>query len=169
VALSIARVDWFDPRGVALRAAMDIETSAIYAESTVVRTPEVREAIDAALSVDPVTIEVSVIALDGDGTVGHAALRPFHDTAGAFGDELEVKKVFVDATARGTGVARALMAWLEEYARSVGVGSLVLQTGPLQHDAIALYEKIGYVAIEPYRGYGVIPGALCYRKLLVSA
>jgi GNAT superfamily N-acetyltransferase len=166
VTLSIARVDWFDPRGVALRAAMDLETSAMYAQFTAGRTPEVRAAIDAVLTVDPAAIEVSVIALNGDGPVGHAALRPFHDDGGEFGDELEVKKVFVDAAARGTGVARALMAWLEEYAASAGIGSLVLQTGPLQHDAIALYEKIGYVAIEPYGGYGVIPGALCYRKVL---
>jgi len=166
VAVSLARVDWFDPRAAALRAAMDVETSAMYAEFTAGRTPEVREAIDAVLTVDPAAIEVTVIAIEGDRAVGHAALRPYRDEHGEFGDELEVKKVFVDPEARGTGASRALMAWLEEYAQSKGVGSLVLQTGPLQVAAITLYEKLGYRAIDAYGGYGVIPGALCYRKIL---
>jgi len=166
VAVSLARVDWFDPRAAALRAAMDVETSAMYAEFTAERSPEVREAIDAVLTVDPAAIEATVIALKGDRAVGHAALRPFRDEHGEFGDELEVKKVFVETEARGTGASRALMAWLEQYAASKGIGSLVLQTGPLQIAAIALYDKLGYRAIEPYGGYGVIPGALCYRKIL---
>jgi GNAT superfamily N-acetyltransferase len=166
VTVSLARVDWFDPRAVVLRAAMDAETSAMYAEFTSGTTPEVRAAIDAVLTVDPAAIEVAVLAVEDDRAVGHAALRPYHDEQGEFGDELEVKKVFVDPEARGTGASRALMTWLEEYAVSKGIGSLVLQTGPLQIAAIALYEKLGYRAIEPYGGYGVIPGALCYRKVL---
>ena len=169
MALSIARVDWFDPRGVALRAAMDAEMSALYAGFMAAHTPEVREAIDDALAINPADVVVGVIALDGDRAVAHAVLRAFRDDRGPFGDELEVKKVFVDEGARGKGVARALMAWLDDYARSAGIGSLVLQTGSLQPEAIALYEKIGYVAIEPYRGYGAIPGGLCYRKVLATA
>ena len=160
--LGIEIVEWSDPRAIALRGAMDAETGLMYADFSRDQSPEVQSAIDSVLTVDPATIEVTVVATVAGEPVGHSALRPF-------GDELEVKKVFVTESVRGTGVARALLAWLEEYAVRQGVASLVLQTGPLQHDAIALYEKIGYVPIAPYGGYDVIPGALCYRKSLVAA
>jgi len=157
--LELLEVDWLDPRAVAQRDAMNAETGAMYAAFTEGNSPEVNAAIDAVLSVDPATIVHTVIAVDGDRVVGHTALRPY-------GDQLEVKKVFVEPDARGTGVARALLAEAEDYARARGVTSLVLQTGPLQVDAIALYLKIGYVPIEPYGGYEVINGALCYEKTL---
>ena len=159
--LDIEVVDWSDPRAIALRGAMDAETGLMYADFTRDQSVEVQAAIDAVLTVDPATILVAVIAVKDGVPLGHAALRPY-------GADLEVKKVFVAAETRGTGVARALLAWLEEYAMQRGVASLVLQTGPLQLDAIALYEKIGYEPIAPYGGYGVIPGALCYRKVLAA-
>lgn len=155
-------VDWADPRAVAQRDAMNAETGAMYAEFTAGNPPEVNAVIDAALAVDPSTIVYTVIAVDGDEVVGHSALRPFES-------KLEVKKVFVVPSRRGTGVARALLADLEDYARARGVGSLVLQTGRLQVDAIALYEKIGYVPIEPFGAYASFPGALCFEKDLDSA
>ena len=160
--LELISVDWLDPRAVAQRDAMNAETGAMYAAFTNGNTPEVNAAIDAALTVDPAAIVYTVIALDGDRVLGHSALRPV--SAGSLGGALEVKKVFVEPDARGTGVARALLADLERYALAHGVTSLVLQTGPLQVDAIALYEKVGYLPIEPFGAYGVIPGALCFAK-----
>ena len=155
----IEYVDWLDPRAVALRAAMDAETSAMYAEFSRSQPPEVQAAIDDALTVDPAAIVTTMIALHGDEPVGHSALRPY-------GTSLEVKKVFVAESVRGRGVARLLMGELETIARGRGAASLVLQTGPLQVPAIRLYEDLGYVAIPPYGKYGAIPGALCYVKVL---
>ena len=152
-------VDWSDPRAVAQRDAMNAETGAMYAEFIAGNPPEVNAAIDAALAVDPASIVYTVIALDGDEVVGHSALRPFEE-------KLEVKKVFVVPSRRGAGVARALLADLEEYAQARGVASLVLQTGRLQGDAVALYEKIGYVAIPRFGEYLNVPGALCFEKQL---
>ena len=152
-------VDWADPRAVAQRDAMNAETGAMYAEFTAGNPPEVNAVIDAALAVDPSTIVYTVIAVDGDEVVGHSALRPFES-------KLEVKKVFVVPSRRGAGVARALLADLEDYARARGVASLVLQTGRLQVAAIALYQKIGYVPIEPFGAYADFPGALCFEKQL---
>jgi GNAT superfamily N-acetyltransferase len=157
--IRLESVNWLDPRAVAQRDEMNVETGAMYAAFTDGNPPEVNAAIDAALSVDPATIAYTVLAVDGDEVVGHSALRPFED-------RLEVKKVFVVPSRRGTGVARALLADLEEYARVRGVRSLVLQTGPLQVDAIALYEKIGYVGIERFGAYANFPGALCFEKTL---
>jgi GNAT superfamily N-acetyltransferase len=152
-------VDWSDPRAVALRDAMNAETGAMYAVFTASRTAEQVAAVDDALAVDPATIVYTVIATEEGVPLGHSALRPFED-------KLEVKKVFTTDTARGSGVATALLADLEDYARAHGVPSLVLQTGPLQKAAIALYLKLGYEPIPPFGKYGVIRGALCYEKQL---
>ena len=157
--IHIEYVDWVDPRAVELRAAMDAETSAMYAEFSRSQPPEVQAAIDDALTVDPAAIVTTMIALHGDEPVGHSALRPY-------GTSLEVKKVFVAESVRGRGVARLLMGELEAIARGRGAASLVLQTGPLQVPAITLYEDLGYVAIPPYGKYDAIPGALCFEKVL---
>lgn len=140
---------------------MNIETGAMYRQFLAGRTPEQQAATDAALAIDPATISHTVIALVDGVPVGHAALRPVSATGA-----LEVKKVFVAEAGRGTGVARQLMAHLEDVARQRGVASLVLQTGPLQVAAITLYEHIGYVAIPVFGAYAAIPGALCYEKVL---
>ncbi len=67
--LSVARVDWLDPRAVAQRTAMDSETSAMYAAFIASVRPEDQAAIDDALSVNPSDIVVTILALDGDEVV----------------------------------------------------------------------------------------------------
>jgi GNAT superfamily N-acetyltransferase len=157
--MTFETVAWDDPRAIALRAAMDAETGAMYAGRAAAQTPEETDAVTAALTIDPATI-VHTVLLVADGTaVAHAALRPF-------GDELEVKKVFVAADARGHGHSRALMLELERVALERGIHSLVLQTGDLQVPAIALYVSLGYEPIPVYGAYSAIPFALCYRKQL---
>jgi GNAT superfamily N-acetyltransferase len=159
VRFTIARVDWFDPRAVELRTAMDQETRAMYAAFTSGESPESRAAIDAALAVDPEDIVTTILAVAEKDAVGHAALRPY---AGS----LEVKKVFVPVRQRGRGIARLLMGELENVARGRGAQSLVLQTGVLQVPAITLYEDLGYAPIDAYGKYVNVPGALCFEKTL---
>jgi GNAT superfamily N-acetyltransferase len=159
VTVSIEVVDWSDPRAVALRDTMNVETGAMYAQFTASRTPEQVAAIDAVLSVDPATIVYTIIATEDGVPLGHSALRPF-------GEQLEIKKVFTTEAARGKGVAKAMLADLERYALEHGVTSLILQTGPLQVAAIELYLKLGYLPIPVYGDYEVITGALCYEKHL---
>ena len=163
-AITLARVDWLDPRAEALRAALNDEMDALYASAMATRDPEVAKIFFAALAVDPPTIVGTVLALDGENfdgekAVGHAGLRP-HD------DALEVKKVIVDTEYRGQGISRLLMTELEVIARELGYSKLVLQTGDRQLAAIALYEAIGYHLIEPYSPYELVSNALCYEKLL---
>lgn len=138
---------------------MDAETGAMYAVFIDGASPELRAAIDDALAVDPTEITDTLLALEDGVPAGTASLRPF-------GDELEVKKVFVAAPFRGQGLSRRVMLELEGIARVRGVASLVLQTGPLQVPAIRLYESLGYERIPPYGKYGVIEDTLCFRKVL---
>ena len=157
--LTVAAIEWDDPRGESLRAAMDAEMGALYAERFASMPPESIAPMQQAFSIDPAEIVSSVVVLDGDLAVGHAALRPY-------GDQLEVKRVFVRPEFRGRGVSKQLMRELEIIARSGGVRTLVLQTADLQIDAIRLYEGLGYVPIPSFRGYDVVPGSLCFAKEL---
>ena len=59
-------------------------------------------------------------------------------------DFAEVKRMYVRPTARGRGVAQAILAKLEEEARARGKSRLMLETGDVRHDAMRLYERAGF-------------------------
>ncbi|RMI14282.1 GNAT family N-acetyltransferase [Cellulomonas triticagri] len=153
---TLQAVDYTDPRAAALRAAMDEEMGARYADG-----PGLSAAGVAALTVDPATIRHTVLAVDADGTpIGHAALR---DLRG----EWEVKRVVVAAAARGRGVGRAVMAELERLARAGGATRMILQTGDRQPEAEALYVAVGWTPIPAYAPYAdALPMSRCYARHL---
>jgi GNAT superfamily N-acetyltransferase len=62
----------------------------------------------------------------------------------------EIKKMFVVDAARGRGVARALLAELEQRARELGYTVARLDTGPRQTRAQRMYERAGYEPIENF-------------------
>jgi GNAT superfamily N-acetyltransferase len=64
----------------------------------------------------------------------------------------EIKRMYVAPPARGRGVARALLAALEDAARALGYERLRLDTGPKQPHAEALYRSAGYAPIPDYNG-----------------
>ncbi|MBH0054794.1 GNAT family N-acetyltransferase [Salinibacterium sp. SWN139] len=159
MSLTVARVGWLDPRAVEQRAAMDEETGVIYAGRQADLDDAGRAAVRAALTVSPNDISHTLLVLDGDTVIGHAALRPFEQS-------FEVKKVFVDSRHRGKGAARRLMLELEAVAREANAHSLILQTGNLQKPAMALYESLGYERIDVFGDYAAIPFSVCYEKSL---
>ena len=59
----------------------------------------------------------------------------------------EIKRMYVVPAARGRGLARVLLAALEDAALGLGYGTVRLDTGALQPHAQALYESAGYRAI----------------------
>jgi len=83
--------------------------------------------------------------------------------------EAELKRMFVHEDARGQGLARQLLAAVEEAAVTAGVVELRLETGPLQHAAIALYERAGYAHIPNFGPYAGDPYSVCYAKPLPQA
>ena len=99
-------------------------------------------------------ISVVLVARDDDGTaVGCGALRALGDGAA------EVKRMFVAPAARGRGVARAVLAALEDAARDRGWTTLRLETGPRQPEALGLYLSAGYRPIPAFGGYVGAPDA----------
>jgi GNAT superfamily N-acetyltransferase len=82
------------------------------------------------------------------------------------GDVAEVKRVFVRPQARGIGLAKQIMAALEEDARAHGRTRIILETGTRQPEAIALYQHLGYERIPNFGYYKDEPGARCFAKAL---
>ena len=77
--------------------------------------------------------------------------------------------MYVRPTARGRG---AVPADSGRAGGSGGGGRLAptrLETGPLQREAIALYESAGYRPIPNFGHYRTSTTSLCYEKVLRSA
>src|SRR5262249_61423695 len=67
--------------------------------------------------------------------VGCGAVRRIDDGVA------EVKRMYVSPDVRGRGVGGIVLAALEAEARALGAGSLVLETGERQPEALALYRR----------------------------
>ena len=146
---AIAPVTWDDPDAVRLRAAQRTELDARYGtddhEPGAVPTAE--------------TVAVFLLARDADGAaLGCGGLRLLGPGSG------EVKRMYVEPAARGTGVATALLRALEDRARDFGIARLLLETGTGQPDAIRFYQREGYEPIEAYGPYVGEPLSRCFAR-----
>ena len=99
-----------------------------------------------------------LVAYRGEQPIGCAGLKRLDERTA------EIKRVYVAPEARGAGVARALLARLEEIARTVGYDRLRLDTGAEQPASVALFTSIGYEQIPDYNGNPV--GAYWFEKQL---
>lgn len=145
----IKPVSWDDPDAVRLREAQRVELDARYGtddhEPGALPTAE--------------TMAVFLIARDRDGTaVGCGGLRPLGP------DSAEIKRMYVDPAARGTGVATALLRALEDHARELGIPRLLLETGTGQPDAMRFYQREGYEPIEAYGPYRGVSISRCFAR-----
>ena len=109
------------------------------------------------------------VAFLGGEPVATGAWRTRADVE-AFGTTrvAEVKRMYVRAGARRTGVARAVLAHLEATAAEAGADVLVLETGIKQPEALQLYESAGYVPVTPFGFYRDYPSARHLGKRLAS-
>lgn len=81
----------------------------------------------------------------------------------------ELKSIFVDEGARGSGIADALMRQLEDQARRLGLPLLRLETGSLLHAAHRLYARHGFTACEPFGDYDASEFSVFMEKPLADA
>ncbi len=68
-------------------------------------------------------------------------------------DYAEIKRIFVDPSARGLGLAKALLNRLESESRLLGVLEMKLETGIFQPEAIGLFERCGYTQCPVFGDY----------------
>ena len=99
-------------------------------------------------SFDPPEGGFVIAYLDGV-PVGCVGWRSHGDTD----DIAEVKRMYTAPRARGQGVARAVLAAVEESARTFGRKRMILETGSAQPEAIAFYECEGYERIANFGYY----------------
>lgn len=62
----------------------------------------------------------------------------------------DVKRMWTAESARGQGVARAVLGALEAKAREIGVDTLRLETNKALTEAQALYRKAGFREVPPF-------------------
>lgn len=79
---------------------------------------------------------------------------------------VEIKRMYTLPEYRGRGVAKNIMAALEEWAKEEKYSVSILETGYLQKDAIALYTKIGYEVMENFGQYEGISTSVCMQKTI---
>ncbi|WP_290053565.1 GNAT family N-acetyltransferase [Amycolatopsis solani] len=146
---AIDAVTWDDPDAARLRAAQRTELDARYGTDD--HEPGAAPTAE--------TVAVFLIARDAAGTaLGCGGLRLLGPGSG------EVKRMYVEPAARGTGVATALLRALEDHARAFGIARLLLETGAGQPDAIRFYQREGYEPIEPYGPYVGEPISRCFAR-----
>jgi len=80
----------------------------------------------------------------------------------------EIKRMYVIPSARGRGFSRSILTALEDNARQLGVRRLLLETGPRQIQALALYRRAGFVPVPRFGEYTHSELSLCMGKELPS-
>jgi putative acetyltransferase len=147
VSLAIESVN--QPEIMALIEALDAYQKPLY-------PAESHHGIDfSALSQDNV---IFIVARSADGAaVGCGAIV----LEAGYG---ELKRMYTAPSARGRGVARAILAALEAEASRRKVSVFRLETGYLQPEAIALYERAGYRRRGPFGDYTNDPNSVFMEK-----
>ena len=95
----------------------------------------------------------------GDDILGTGALMVKADYG-------EVKSMFVAASARGKGVAAALLRQIEDTARDEGLTMLKLETGNVLHAAHRLYARHGFTECGVFGDYVTAKSSIFMEKAL---
>ncbi|GGY22709.1 GNAT family N-acetyltransferase [Streptomyces djakartensis] len=80
--------------------------------------------------------------------------------------DAELKRMYVIEQMRGRGLARRILAALEEDARTAGRVRMVLETGLKQPEAIGLYMSSGYEPCAKFGYYRHYDDSRCFAKSL---
>lgn len=100
-----------------------------------------------------------VLARDAQGAaVGCGAIRPLS------GETAELKRMY--ALHAGAGIGSGILYYLEDAARALGYQQIKLETRRVNQQAVAFYQKQGYVETENYGVYVGRPEAVCFSKRL---
>jgi len=86
-----------------------------------------------------------LLVKDGEQAVGCAGVRRWQ------GDIAELKRMYLQPSARGRGMGRRLLDSALQHARQLGYHRIRLDTLPSMETAIALYRAAGFTEISAYR------------------
>lgn len=78
----------------------------------------------------------------------------------------EIKRMFTLPEHRGKGIAKAILAALENWALEENYSIALLETGVTMKNAIHLYQKMGYKITDNYGQYIGVENSICMKKEL---
>jgi GNAT superfamily N-acetyltransferase len=135
----------------------------VVAQLSLEQQNEITGAEGAEAVVYPLSEGIEFIAGFVDGRpVACGALQPLGDGVG------ELKRMYVRPAYRGQGLARLILAALEELAVQRGYHTLRLETGRYLAPALGLYQGAGYQPIPLFGEYVGNPQSLCFEKSLIA-
>ena len=99
-----------------------------------------------------------VVAREDGRALGCGALRTLGEPV------VEIKRMYVRPEARGRGIGAAVLNVLEQEAVNRGFRVVRLETGPLQPEALHLYERAGYREIPCFGAYASGAASRCFER-----
>lgn len=108
-------------------------------------------------------IKYVILAYENEKPIGCGAIREFD------GHTMEVKRMYVPPEGRKKGIATRILSELEAWATELSYSRCILETGRRQPEAIALYQKQGYISMSNYGQYAGVENSLCFEKRLKIA
>ena len=117
-------------------------------------------ALDASKLFTP-DITVFGARIDGE-LVGVGAIRRLNE------HHAELKSMHTLAESRGHGIGKAMVAHIEEFAKSNGVDRMSLETGTNEafKPARELYKSLGYESCDAFGDYVLSEDNMCMTKLI---
>jgi len=149
--ITLKRTDSTDPDFRSLITLLDKELNERYGELMQSTYDRYNHIID---------LDTVLIAYRDGIPIGCGCFKKYDDFAA------EIKRMFVKDTERGQGIAYQILSGLELWARELGFANTILETGDKQHEAIALYQKLGYVITPNYGQYSGMATSICMKKAL---
>ena len=135
---------------------------------TLLQTAAIAGFAGTAAAADPIKIGIPVALTGPLGGIGTQMRRgcdfwakQVNAKGGILGRPVEL--IVEDTAANPATTVRKVQEMVE---RS-GVRLIQLETGPLQHAAIRLYERAGYLLIPNFGKYTGDPNSVCYEKAIV--
>jgi putative acetyltransferase len=105
-------------------------------------------------------IPYALVAYDYHVPVGCGAMKEFDPNT------MELKRMYVKESYRGRGIGKALIQELEKWSMELNHTRCILETGPWQKEAIALYQKSGYNEIPKFGPYVNMDFSICFEHVL---
>lgn len=104
-------------------------------------------------------IKYVVVVYKNDKPIGCGAIKHFDS------NRVEVKRMFVDSSQRGFGIAPKILNELEIWAKELSYKKCILETGERQVEAVKLYHKSNYKRMSiNYGQYKGVMNSLCFEK-----
>ncbi|MFE5790967.1 GNAT family N-acetyltransferase [Streptomyces sp. NPDC056503] len=137
--MRIEPIPYDHPDSVKLQDEVLAEYVVRYGDSEGDATP-----LDPSMFVPPRGLYLLAYDPEGRPVASGAWRRQDENDEGYADGDAELKRMYVIPEARGLGLARRILALLEDDARAAGRTRVVLETGTAQPEAIALYTSSGY-------------------------